>query len=171
MMNKKIEAALNDQMNFEIFSAHIYWSMAAYCDAKNLAGFANWMKVQYQEEIAHAMKFYDYIHERGGRVLMTALPELPTDWKSPLAAFENALHHEQIVTGRINDLMSLSVDEKDHATANFLQWFVAEQVEEEASVDAIVQQLTLLEGAPGGIFMLNRELSGRVFTPPAADAT
>ncbi len=169
MLSEKIEAALNDQMNFEIYSANIYLSMAMWFDSKNLAGCAKWMKTQYQEEIFHAMKMYGFIDERGGRGVLKGIPEPQADWATPLAAFENALAHEQIVTGRINDLVSLAVDEKDHATANFLQWYVAEQVEEEASVDGVVQQLRLMEGAAGGLFMLDRELGQRVFTPPASE--
>lgn len=167
MLDKKIEDALNDQMNFEMFSANIYLAMAAQFDAMNLTGFANWMKVQYQEEIMHMMKFYDYLNERGGRAVFKALDAPPTEWDSTLAAFEHALKHERIVTGRINDLVTLAADEKDHATGNSLQWFVAEQVEEESSVDAVIQQLKLSSGAPGALFMLDRELGQRVFTPPA----
>ena len=166
MLSKTVENAMNDQMNFEIYSANIYLSMATYFDSMNLTGFANWMKVQYQEEIFHAMKFYGYINERGGRVLLSGMPEPPTEWKSPIAAFGNALEHERIVTGRINDLVSLAMEEKDHASTNFLQWYVAEQVEEEANVDDVIKKLTLMGDAPGGMFMLDRELGTRVFTPP-----
>jgi len=167
MLSKTIEDTLNDQMNFEMFSANIYLAMAAQFDAMSLTGFANWMKVQYQEEIMHMMKFYDYLNERGGRAVFTALDAPPTEWDSPLAAFEDALKHERIVTGRIGDLVALAADEKDHASGNFLQWFVAEQVEEESSVDAVIQQLKLSSGAPGALFMFDRELGQRVFTPPA----
>ena len=169
MLSKKIQDAFNDQMNFEMFSANIYMSMAAQFDSMNLTGFANWMKVQYQEEIFHMTKFYDFINERGGRVIMQAMEAPPTEWDSPLAAFEHALAHERIVTGRINDLVMLATEEKDLASVNFLQWFVAEQVEEEASVDAVAQQLKLIAGAPGGLFMLDRELAQRMFTPPPAE--
>ncbi|MFC1453494.1 ferritin [Verrucomicrobiota bacterium] len=170
MIDKKIRDALNDQMIFEMFSANIYLSMATWFDEKNLTGFSNWMKVQYQEEMFHAMKFYNYINERGGRVIITAMDAPPTDWASPLAAFENALEHERLVTSRINDIVALAAKENDFATGNFIQWYVAEQVEEESNVDAIVQQLTLMEGAPGALFMLDRELGQRVYTPPAAAA-
>ena len=169
MLDAKIENAFNDQMNFEIYSANIYMSMATWFDAENLAGFANWMKVQYQEEMFHAMKFYGFINERGGRVLIKGIPEPPSEWDSPLAAFEHALEHERIVSGRINDLMTMATEAKDHASANFLRWFVAEQVEEESSVDAVIQQLRLMEGAAGGLFMLDRELGRRVYTPPASE--
>ena len=169
MLNKEIADTLNSQMNFEMYSANIYMSMATWFDARNLVGFANWMKVQYSEEMFHFTKFYDFINERGGRVLLSGMDAPETEWDSPLAAFENALGHEQIVTGRINDLVVQATEAKDHATVNFLQWFVGEQVEEEASVDGVIQQLKLMEGAPGGLFMLDRELGQRVFTPPAKE--
>jgi len=170
MLSEKIENAFNDQMIFEMYSANIYLSMATYFDAKNLTGFANWMKVQYQEEMFHVMKFYDYINERGGRVIIKGIDAPQTDWDSPLAAFENALAHERIVTSRIGKLVELAGEEKDHASMNFLQWFVAEQVEEEANADGIIQQLKLITEAPGGLFMLDRELGLRIFTPPTEGA-
>jgi len=169
MLSKKIEDAFNDQMMFEIYSANIYMSMATYFDSMNLTGFSTWMKVQYDEEMFHARKFYNHIDERGGRVIIGGIDAPATDWDSPLAAFENALEHERIVTGRIGDLVEMATDEKDHASVNFLQWYVNEQVEEEASVDGVIQQLKLMAGAPGGLFMLDRELGQRTFTPPAAD--
>ncbi|MBL7219624.1 MAG: ferritin [Phycisphaerae bacterium] len=169
MINQEIQDTLNSQMNFEMYSANIYMSMATWFDAKNLVGFANWMKVQYSEEMFHFTKFYDYINERGGRVLLSGMDAPETEWDSPLAAFENALAHEMIVTGRINDLVIQATEAKDHATVNFLQWFVGEQVEEEASVDGVIQQLKLMEGAPGGLFMLDRELGQRIFTPPVKE--
>jgi ferritin len=169
MLNKDIQDALNSQMNFEMYSANVYMSMATWFDAKNLVGFANWMKIQYSEEMSHVTKFYNYINERGGRVLLSGIDAPDTEWDSPLAAFENALEHEQIVTGRINDLVLQASEARDHATVNFLQWFVGEQVEEEANADGVVQQLKLVEGAPGGLFMLDRELGQRVFTPPAQE--
>lgn len=169
MLSKTIENGMNDQFNFEIYSANIYMSMASYFDAMNLTGFANWMKIQYQEEIFHAMKFYGHINERGSRVVMSGIDPPPTQWDSPLAAFENALHHERIVTGRINDLVSLSIKEKDHASTNFLQWYVAEQVEEESNVDGVIQKLKLAADAPGALFMLDVELGQRIFTPPTEE--
>ncbi|MCK5113568.1 MAG: ferritin [Phycisphaerae bacterium] len=170
MLSKKIEDAFNDQMIFEMYSANIYLSMATYFDAQNLTGLASWMKVQYQEEMFHATKFYNYINERGGRVIIAALDAPATDWASPLAAFENALAHEQIVTARIGKLVDLAIEEKDHASQNFLQWYVAEQVEEESNVDGVIQQIKLTEGNPGALMMLDRELGQRVFTPPAEGA-
>ena len=168
MIGKKMEQALNDQVNAELYSAYLYLSMVAYFESKNLPGFAQWMRVQTQEEISHAMKIFDFINERGGRALLAAIDQPDAEWKSPLAAFEAAYAHEQLVTGRINDLVNLAIQEKDHATNSFLQWFVTEQVEEETSADAIVQQLKMAEGAPGALFMIDRELGQRVFTPPAS---
>lgn len=161
MLNKKTEKTLNDQLNFEMHSANIYLSMAAYFDAMNFSGFAHWMKMQAQEETGHATRFYNFINERGGRVILTGLDAPPTEWDSPLAAFEHALEHERLVSGRINGMVTSAMADKDHAVVNFLQWFVAEQVEEEASVETVVQQLKLLASAPGGLFMLDRQLAGR----------
>jgi len=117
----------------------------------------------------HAVKLYDFVNERNGRVLLNAIDKPPTDWKSPLDVFEQVFKHEQKVTELINNLVNLAADEKDHATVSFLQWFVNEQVEEEASADAVRQQLKLMESAPGGLFMLDRELAQRVFTPPTTN--
>jgi ferritin len=170
MIGKKMETALNDQINAELYSAYLYLSMAAYFQAVNLPGFATWMRVQTQEEVMHAMKMYDYVNGRGGRVTLKAIAEPPAKWESPLAAFEAVYKHEQLVTGRINDLVDLAIKEKDHAANTFLQWFVNEQVEEETSADAVVQQLKMAEDAPGTLFMIDRELGQRVFTPPAPQA-
>jgi ferritin len=170
MVKKKIEAALNKQLNAELYSSYLYLSMSAYFQSINLPGFANWMRVQTQEELVHAMKFHDFINERGGRVTLQKIDSPPTKWASPLNAFENAYKHEQKVTGLINDLVNLAVEEKDHATNIFLQWFVTEQVEEEASADEVVQKLKLVGKDSGGLFMLDGEMGQRVFTPPAASA-
>lgn len=167
MIGKKMEKALNDQVNAELYSAYLYLSMEAYFKSLNMNGFANWMRVQTQEEVTHATMMYDFINERGGRVTLKAIDGPPTKWDSPLAVFKNVYEHEQKVTGLINNLVDLAIKEKDHATNAFLQWFVNEQVEEEASADAIVQQLKMMKDAPGGIFMLDKELGQRVFTPPA----
>lgn len=167
MIDPKMQDALNEQINAELYSSYLYLAMAAYFEDINLGGFANWMRVQTQEENTHAMKMYDYVVERGGRVLLKAIEEPPAEWDSPLAAFQNAYAHEQHITARINDLVNTARELKDHATDSFLQWFVDEQVEEERSADDIVQKLKLMEGFKGGLFMLDRELGQRVFTPPA----
>jgi ferritin len=170
MVNKKIEGALNQQLNAELYSSYLYLSMSAYFQSINLPGFANWMRVQAQEELVHGMKFYDFINERGGRVMLQQVKAPPAEWSSPLDVFENAYKHEQKVTGLINDLVNLAVGEKDHATNIFLQWFVTEQVEEEASANEVVQKLKLVGKDSGGLFMLDAEMGQRVFTPPAASA-
>jgi ferritin len=170
MVNKKIEGALNQQLNAELYSSYLYLSMSAYFQSIKLPGFANWMRVQAQEELVHAMKFYDFINERGGRVMLQQVKAPPAEWSSPLDVFENAYKHEQKVTGLINDLVNLAIGEKDHATNIFLQWFVTEQVEEEASADEVVQKLKLVGKDSGGLFMLDGEMGQRVFTPPAASA-
>jgi ferritin len=141
--------------------------MAAYFESVNLKGFANWMLAQTQEELVHAMKFYDYIHERAGRVNLTSIAAPSTQWDSPLTAFEQVYEHEQKVTGLINDLVILAVSEADQAANSFLQWFVAEQIEEESSADEIVQKLRLLGEDRSGLLMLDQELGQRRFTPPA----
>lgn len=167
MIKEKIKDAINKQINAEMYSAYLYLSMSTYFESINLKGFASWMKAQAQEEMLHAMKLYDYVNERGGRVLLTAIDTPPTQWDSSLAVFEYTYKHEQKVTGLINDLVDLAISEKDHATNNFLQWFVAEQVEEESSADEVVQKLKIAGDQGGGLFMLDRELGQRVFTPPA----
>ena len=168
MLNKKVESALNNQIVAEYYSAYLYLSMSAFFESANLSGFANWMRVQTLEELTHGTKIFDYVNERGGRVLLDAVKKPPLKWTSPLAAFQDAYQHEQKVTGMINKLVDLAVKEKDHATQNFLQWFVSEQVEEEASADEIVQKLKLVGKEGGGLFMIDRELGQRVFTPPTA---
>lgn len=160
-----MEKALNEQINAELYSSYLYLSMAAYFESKNLKGFANWMRVQAREEDLHAMKIFDFINDRGGRVQLKAIDGPPAEWESPLAVFEASYSHERLVTDRINALVDLSLELSDHATNAFLQWFVAEQVEEEASADDIVKQLGLVGNDGQGIFMLDRELATRVFTP------
>jgi len=168
MIDQRMQEALNKQINAEIYSAYLYLSMSAHFQSVNLAGFANWMRVQWQEELAHALKFYDYVNERGGRVVLQAVEAPPSAWDSPLALFEHVHQHEQKVTGMINKLVDLAVEIRDHATNNVLQWFVAEQVEEEASADEVVQKLKLVGDDPGALFMIDRELAQRVFVAPAA---
>ena len=166
MLNKEMEDALNGQINAEMYSAYLYLSMSAYFQSISLSGFANWMRVQYQEEMAHAMKFYDFINERGGRVTLKVIDAPPTNWASPLAAFEAAYAHEQKVTGLINDLVEKAHEKRDHATSIFLQWFVSEQVEEEDNANKIVEHIKLMGDARGGMFMLDRELGQRTFAQP-----
>ncbi|MDD5556664.1 MAG: ferritin [bacterium] len=168
MINPKMQQALNLQINRELYSAYLYLAMAAYFESVGLGGCANWMAVQAQEELTHVQRFYRYLVERGGRVSLDAVAKPPAEWASALNAFEEALKHEGKVTGYINQLVSFALAEEDHATNNFLQWFVAEQVEEEASAEGVVQRLRLVGESPGGLLMVDRELAGRVFTPPPA---
>ena len=161
MISKKMEKALNDQINAELCSAYLYLSMSAYFEAENLPGFANWMRIQWQEEVMHALKIYDYVNDRGGRVTLKSIDGPPTKWKSPLDVFQATYKHEQVVTGRINGLVTQAVVEKDHAANAFLQWFVTEQVEEEKSADEIVQKLKRISDVPGVVFMLDKELGQR----------
>jgi ferritin len=156
-----MQEALNRHTNAELYSSYLYLSMCAYFQSVSLTGFAHWMRVQAREELAHALKFYDHVIERGGRATLQPVEAPPSQWDSPLAAFEDVYRHEQKVTGLINQLVDEAVQTTDHATNNFLQWFVSEQVEEEASADAIVQKLKLVGDAAGGLFMIDRELAQR----------
>jgi ferritin len=167
MISEKMQNALNAQINAEYYSSYLYLAMAAHCESTNLKGFGNWMRVQAQEEMAHAMKILDFVLDRDGRIDLQPVKAPPSQWESPLALFEATLEHERHVTDRINKLVDLSLAESDHATNAFLQWFVNEQVEEEASAMEIVDQLRLVAGAPGGLFLLDRELAQRTFAPPA----
>lgn len=166
MLNPKIQDAFNKQINAEVFSSYLYLSMSTYFDSQNLKGMANWMLIQAQEELQHAMKFLDFINERGGRVLLTQVEGPKTEWNSPLDVFEDAYGHECKVTGMINDLVDLSLSEKDHAANVFLQWFVTEQVEEEASTSKVAHQLELVGGKGDGLLMLDRELGQRMIKIP-----
>jgi ferritin len=159
--------ALNKQVNREIYSAYLYLSMSAYSTFKGMKGFANWFMVQYQEEMTHAMKIYDYINDQGGQVKLLAVEQPPTEFGSPLEMFEKTLEHEKFVTKCINDLVDLAIKEKDHASNIFLQWFVTEQIEEEANDNEIISKLKLVGKEGNGLFMIDKELATRVFTPPA----
>ena len=168
MLKDSLEKALNAQINAEMYSAYMYLSMSAWFDDHGLPGMSNWMKAQFQEEMFHADKFFHYVLERGGRVTLAAIEAPPVEWGSALDAFVKTLDHERHVTGLINDLASLALDERDHATHNFLQWFIAEQVEEEATAEEFVNQLRMVGNSGHGMLMLDREMKARVFTPPPA---
>ncbi len=157
-----MQKALNEQINAEAYSAYLYLAMAAYFENRGLAGMANWMLVQYQEEQQHALKFYRYIVDRGGNVALDTIAKPTQNWDSTLAVFEAARDHERMVSQRINDLATLAVELKDHATHAMLEWFVGEQVEEEATVEAIVAKVQLVGEQGAGLFMIDRELGGRV---------
>ena len=166
MLSDKMEAAINQQINAEMYSSYLYLSMATYFESISLGGLANWMRQQAQEEMFHGMKMFDFVCERGGRVILKAIDQPPSEWSSVLDVIKNVLAHEQKVTGLINDLVNLALDERDHATNIFLQWFVSEQVEEEDTAGGLVDKLKLIGGDANGLFMLDTELANRVFTLP-----
>jgi len=161
MLKKAMEKALNKQMNDEFRSAYLYLSMAAYFESQNLTGFANWMHMQSKEEMGHGMKFFDFIHDRGGKVALEAMEAPPATWKTPLAVFEATLKHEQKVTEGIHKLVELADKNQDHPSHTFLQWFVTEQVEEESSVDDIIQKLKLGGTSGAALLMMDRALGAR----------
>jgi ferritin len=167
MINRKLVDAFNDQIAFEIHSALIYKAMQAYFAAEDFPGMANWMNVQFQEEMAHAEKMFTFVCNAGGRARMLALEEPRNDYDSPLEVFETALTHEQLVTSRIDNLMELAQQEKNHAAQICLQWFITEQIEEEANAGLIIKKLKLVEGDGRGLLMIDQELAQRVFVPIA----
>jgi ferritin len=161
MLSDKMQQALNEQLRAEMYSSNLYLAMAAYFDAQTLEGFAHWLKVQAKEEMGHAMKFYGHIKDRLGRVSIGAMDEPPGEWDSPLAAFETVYEHECKVSAMIRALLDLAGKEKDPAAAAFLQWFITEQVEEEAQADAIVQKLKMIGKAAAPLLMYDAVLGKR----------
>ena len=166
MMNEKLEKAFNDQINAEFYSEYLYLSMLAYFERLNLQGFKNWMDVQRQEEHAHAMGLFDYVHERGGKVILQPIAQPETDWESPLAVFEAVLKHEQLVTSKINALMDVADEVRDRAAVSFLDWYLKEQVEEEASVGAVLATLKLIKDDAKALLLLDKDLAARTFVAP-----
>ncbi|MBN2579958.1 MAG: ferritin [Pirellulales bacterium] len=166
MLNPKIQEAFNKQINAELFSEYLYLSMAAYFEAEGFKGMAQWMRMQADEERMHALKFYDYIYDRNGRVTLTQIEAPKTQWNSPLDAFEDAYKHEQKVSGLINELSNLALSEKDHMAHQFLEWFAGEQVEEESAALTIVDQLKLVGDHGMALYMIDQQLGQR--QPPAA---
>ena len=169
MISDKLEKEFNEQLNKELYSAYLYQAMAADFEEKSLEGFANWMDIQAQEEMTHARKFYDFINERGGRVRLKAIDEPKFEWESPLSAFEDSLEHEEMITESINKLVDLAEEEKDHAARSFLQWFVDEQVEEEDSVDNLIDKMRIFGDSGQALYMLDEKLSQRKFVDETAE--
>ena len=161
MIKESVEKSINDQINAELYSAYLYLSMAADFADKGYEGMEQWMRAQAREEKEHAMRFFDYLQERGGRVELEAIEKPKEEWESPLEAFEEALVHEKYVTERINEMADLAEKEKDRATLNMLQWFIDEQVEEEDSTETIVNKLKMVEDSPSGLMMLDSKLGER----------
>lgn len=165
-MHEKLEKAFNDQINKELYSEYLYMSMYAYFDRLNLQGFKNWMNVQMQEEHAHAMGMFNYLHERGGKVVLQAIEKPETDWASPVELFEHVLKHEKYVTSLINSLMDVADEVKDRAAVSFLDWYLKEQVEEEANVSKVLKTLKMVCDDKNSLYMFDKELAARVFNPP-----
>lgn len=162
-------SALNEQINKEMYSAYLYMSMSAHCSNVGLDGFANWFMVQYQEEMTHAMKIYDYLNEQGEKVILEAIEKPPSEFGTVLEMFEATLKHEQFITRSIHELVDLANEEKDYATQIFLQWFVTEQIEEEGNDNEIIAKLKLVGNEGNGLFMLDREMAARTFNEPTSE--
>ena len=166
LISEKLFQQLNEQIKYELYSANLYLAMAAYCASEDLEGFANFFKVQADEEKFHAMKFFDYVNEMGGRVKIFGYDDPNNDYNSMLHVFEQAYAHEQLVTKRIYDLMDTAMEEREHATISFLKWFIDEQVEEESTMDGIIKKLRRIGDDSNGLYLLDGELANRTFTPP-----
>lgn len=171
MLSENMERRLNEHINAELYSAHLYLSMSAYFKSIDLLGFAHWMQTQFEEEMSHAMRFFEFVDRMDGRVKLTAIEAPPVEWESPVAVFKQTYEHEQAVSARIHELVSLAIQESDHPTNNFLQWFISEQVEEESSVKAILKKLEFVGDSKSALLMIDQELSNRasVDTPSASE--
>jgi len=169
-MNKKLVDAINDQIKYEFFSAFLYLAMASYASDLELTGFESWLKNQAAEEQFHATKFIDYLHERNERALVLGFEDPKNEYTSILEAFEDGLAHEKIVTSRINNLMKIALEDNDYASANFLNWYVTEQVEEEASFTTVINKLKMVGSSPMGLYQLDKELGGRQGAAPSTGA-
>ena len=161
--------ALNEQINKEMYSAFLYMAMSSYSESNGLKGFANWFMVQYYEEMEHAMRIYKYLQDQGEQVILQAIDQPQSKFESPMDMFQKTLAHEQLVTKSINDLVDIAIAEKDHASQIFLQWFVTEQIEEEANDNEIIDKLKLAGQDGNGLFMIDKELGARVFTSELAE--
>lgn len=161
MLSKSMLKALNEQINHELYSSYLYLSMAAHFHNASLPGFAHWMALQSKEEYEHAMKIFNYITERNGRVVLDAIDKPPTEFKKPLDVMKQVLEHEKKVSGLINRLYEMAAREKDYPTQVMLQWFITEQVEEEKTAADIIEQLKMIDDMPAGLIMLDRQLGSR----------
>ena len=161
MIDSDIQDAINTQIRNEYYSSYLYLSMSAYCESKNLSGFASWLRRQSEEELVHAMKFFDYLVDRGGRVILDSIEQPPSEFGALPEMFEDVLEHEREVTGMINNIYDLATSKNDQATLVTLHWFIEEQVEEEKSAEAVVEQLKLAEDSPAALLILDRELAAR----------
>ena len=166
MINEKMQTEFNNQINRELYSAYLYLSMSAYMQDIGLPGFGNWLRIQAQEETAHAMGMFDYVIQRGGNVKLQAIEMPQHEWKNVLEVFEETLAHEQKVTAWINDLAEVADETKDRAAAQFIQWYIAEQVEEEATVTDIIAKLKLINLNGDALFAMDKEFAARTFVAP-----
>ena len=167
MISGKIVKIINDQINFEYYSAYIYFSMCAHFKSQGMNGFANWMQVQTQEEMCHGTGLFNYLIQRGGKVELKAIDKPKTSWKSALEVFEDVYEHECKVTQRIHAIAKSAETEKDYALLNFIQWYISEQVEEEANAQEIIGQLKMIGEIKGALYMLDKDLGTRQFAVPA----
>ena len=165
MIGERLDAAINDQIKNELESYYIYLSMAAYFHTMSLDGMGHWMRCQAHEEMIHAMKFFEHLIDRDGKVVLQDLKQLKTGWSSPLEAFQDAFEHEKFISGKINDLTTIAREEKDYASEPLLAWFSDEQIEEEASTGKIVDELAMIGEDKSALLMLDRELGARTYPP------
>ena len=161
MINSTLVQAMNEQIQEELYSSYLYLAMSQYCEGKNLKGFAHWLKAQYNEEVSHAFKLMEHLQDRGGQVVLKAIAAPPVEFGSPVSVFEKVLAHEQHITERIAKLYELALAEKDYPAQILLQWYINEQVEEEASATSILEKLKLIPENSGALFYIDKELGGR----------
>lgn len=166
MITEKMATAFNNQITAEMYSSNLYLSMVAYFEELGLKGFSNWMRVQVQEETAHAMGLFDYLLSRDGKALIGAIDKPPYEWSSVLDCFEAIYQHEQLVTSLINKLIDVAEEEKDRAAISVLQWYIKEQVEEEANCSEICAKLRLIKNDPNALLLLDKDLAVRTFVAP-----
>jgi len=166
MLNQRIEKIINEQINAELYSSYLYLAMSAYCADLGLAGFANWLKIQVQEELAHVEFMFNYLIERNGRVVLETVEKPPVEWNNIIEVFEETLKHEQYISSRINNIVNVALEEKDHATASFYKWFLDEQVEEEATASDVLSKLKLTKAEGSALFFMDQEMAKRVFVQP-----
>lgn len=171
MINEKVAKVLIEQVNKELYSAYLYLSMSAYFSDLGLLGFAHWMRIQVQEEQAHGMLMYDFLINRGQRVTLSAIDAPPNNWQNPLSVMEEVLKHEVYVTSLINNIVTVAEEVKDRATISYMTWFIDEQVEEEANAQDIISKLKLIGDDKSALYLLDKDLSARVFNPPVIKPT
>ena len=169
MLSEKLEKSLNDQITFEFYSSYTYLAMSAFCESSDLSGFANFFRVQAKEELDHAMKLYDYVFQKGGKVVLVEIEQPKKEYDSMVDLFETGLSHERIVTNRIYDITDIATEEREHATISFLKWFIDEQVEEENNFNSLLKKVKRCENNSAALYMLDDELANRTYMAPATN--